>query len=102
VEDLAHDNDRYISDQAFKPWHFYSADFSVAFYDQDLTEKFESIQQYIDSHRDFFLAHGIESVYNVQAKPMRFPIAVLESDLDRSTILKSIAQRQWINSVEIQ
>jgi hypothetical protein len=62
VEDLAHDNDIYIGDNAFRPFGYYSADFNVAFYDQDLNEKFTSMQQYIEQHQEFFLARSIESV----------------------------------------
>lgn len=102
VEDLAHDNDRWISEDAFRPWNHYSADFNVCFYDKDLTEKYDSIQRYIDSHCEFFLARGIDSVYNVQAQPLRFPVAVLDSVLSRQSIIDQVSKHQWVYSVEIQ
>lgn len=102
VEDLAHDNDKYISQDAFRPFNHYSADFNVQFSDRDLTEKFKGIQSYIDYHKDFFLAHGITSVYNTQARPMRFPVADLIFDGNCEQLLASIAERQWVQQVTIE
>jgi len=102
VEDLAHDNDKYIGDDAFKPFGHYSADFNVQFYNQDLTEKYPRIQRYIDNHQDFFLAHNITSVYNTQAQPLRFPVADLIYTGDRSQLLSCIATRQWVQQVTIE
>jgi hypothetical protein len=101
VEDLAYDNDKYISSDAFRPFNHYSADFNVQFYDRDLAETYQSVQNYIDQHQDFFVAHGINSVYNVKAQPLRFPVADLEYSVDRDTLLSEIAQRQWVQKVTI-
>jgi hypothetical protein len=102
VEDLAHDNDKYIGDDAFRPFGHYSADFNVQFYNRDLTNKHKEIQQYIDNHRDFFLARGITSVYNTQARPLRFPVADLIYNGDRDQLLAQIAERQWVQQVTIE
>jgi hypothetical protein len=102
VEDLAHDNDKYIGDDAFKPFDHYSADFNVQFHDQDLTEKYPGIQHYIDEHQDFFLAHNITSVYNTQAQPLRFPVADLIYTGNRDQLLSCIATRQWVQQVTIE
>jgi len=77
AEDLAQDNDKYIGDDAFRPFDHYSADFNIQFYNRDLTERYGKIQKYIDQHRDFFLARGITNVYNTQARPVRLPVADL-------------------------
>lgn len=102
VEDLVHDNDKYISDDAFRPFSHYSADFNVAFYDRNLTEIYESVQHYIDQHQDFFVAHDIKSVYNVKAQPLRFPVADLVYAGDRKELLFQIAHRQWIHEVILE
>jgi hypothetical protein len=102
VEDLANDNDKYISDEAFCPFDHYSADFNVQFQDQDLTLKYGKIQKYIDQHRDFFLAHGITSVYNTQARPIRLPVADLIYDGSQEQLLAQIAKRQWVQQVTIE
>ena len=101
VEDLAHDNDIYIGDNAFRPFGYYSADFNVAFYDQDLNEKFTSMQQYIEQHQEFFLAHSIESVYNVKAQPLRFPVADLEYTGTQQELISQIRSRQLVREVNI-
>lgn len=102
VEDLAHDNDTYIGDDAFKPFSHYSADFNVAFYDRDLSEIYGSVQRYIDSQRDFFLAHNITGVYNIKAQPLRFPVAELVYAGNREELLFQIARRQWIYEITIE
>lgn len=100
VEDLAHDNDGYISEEAFKPFGYYSADFNVQFYHRDLSEIYGSVQSYIDQHSNFFLAHGITSVYNVKAQPLRFPVADLDYTGNREDLLFEIAKRQWIQEID--
>jgi len=102
AEDLANDNDKYIGDDAFRPFDHYSADFNVQFRDQDLTDRYGKIQKYIDQHRDFFVARGITNVYNTQARPVRLPVADLIYDGNQEQILAQIAQRQWVQQVTIQ
>lgn len=101
VEDLSHDNDIYIGDDAFRPFGYYSADFNVAFYDQDLNQKLPGMQQYIEQHQEFFLAHGIENVYNVQALPLRFPVADLEYTGSKDELISQIRSRQYVREVNI-
>jgi len=102
VEDLANDNDKYIGSDAFRPFSHYSADFNVQFRDQDLTPSYGNIQKYIDQHRDFFVAHGITSVYNTQARPVRLPVADLVNNSNQEQILAQIAKRQWVQQVSIE
>ena len=102
VEDLAHDNDAYIGDEAFKPFSHYSADFNVSFFNQDLDKKAPSIQQYINQHQDFFLAHHITNVYNARARPLRFPVADLKYAGDTKELLTQIARQQRVLEVNIQ
>jgi len=102
VEDLANDDDKYISDEAFRPFSHYSADFNVQFSDQDLELKYGKIQKYIDTHHDFFLAHNITSVYNTQARPMRLPVADLVNAGDHEQLLAQIAKRQWVQQATIE
>jgi hypothetical protein len=102
VEDLAHDNDIYIGDDAFRPFGHYSADFNVSFYNQNLNKKFFNMQQYIEKHQEFFLAHGIETVYNVQAQPLRFPVADLEYTGTQQQVISQIRSRQLVREVTVQ
>jgi len=102
VQDLALDNDKYIADEAFRPFDHYSADFSVQFCDRDLTQLHQQIQNYIVQHQEFFLARGIDSVYNINAQPLRFPVADLIYNGNRNQLLQQIAQRQWVHEVYIK
>jgi len=102
AEDLAHDNDEYIADEAFKPFDHYSADFNVQFGNRSLLKKYADVDNYICQHRDFFLAHGIKNVYNIKAQPLRFPVADLEYSGNKKDLLEKIAQRQQVQQVNIQ
>ena len=102
VEDLAHDNDEYIGEDAFRPFGHYSADFHVAFFNQDLSFKEPGMQQYIDQHQDFFLAHDITSVYNAIAQPLRFPVADLQYAGQPQQLIQEIARQQRVLKVTIQ
>jgi hypothetical protein len=102
VEDLAHDNDKYIADDAFCPFSHYSADFNVQFHDRNLSKIYGSVQHYIDQHQDFFVAQNITSVYNIKAQPLRFPVADLEYTGSREELLFQIARRQWVQQVTLE
>jgi hypothetical protein len=102
VDDLAYDNDIYISDEAFRPFGHYSADFNVAFHDRDATERYPQIQNYIEQHSDFFLAKGITSVYNIQAQPLYFPVADLEYSGDQIDLIQQIRDQQFVREVKLQ
>jgi hypothetical protein len=102
VEDLEQDNDKYIADDAFRPFSHYSADFNVQFHDRDLNQKHQRIQHYIDQHQEFFLAKNITSVYNVQAQPLRFPVADLIYSGNQQQLINEISQRQWVSNVELK
>lgn len=61
LEDLAIDNDKYIGDDAFKPWQYYSADFSVKFWQDDpllISELNAKIKQYYHDNQEFFESRG--------------------------------------------
>ena len=102
VEDLAHDNNKYIGEDAFRPFGHYSADFHVAFFNHDLSFREPGMQQYIDRHQDFFLAHGITSVYNAIAQPLRFPVADLQYTGQPQQLIQEIARQQRVLEVNIQ
>lgn len=102
VEDLAHDNDQYIAEEAFRPFSHYSADFNVQFHNRDLSTIYGQIQRYIDQHQEFFVAQNITSVYNIKAQPLRYPVADLIYDGNQERIIKEIARRQWVQEVVIE
>jgi len=103
LEDLAEDEDQYISDDAFRPWQHYSADFNVHFWtsnDRQRELKHAKIKQYYDKHYDFFSSRG----YEWSDPKLTFgsiPLADLETDLSEQEILNAIATRQQVNKVTV-
>jgi hypothetical protein len=105
LEDLARDNDRYIGDDAFRPFSYYSSDFVVRFFEYDtpaLDKTHASMQQYYTTHREFFHNRGFESFDNTQLQPLRFPVAQLIETMPRDQLLQEIAVRQQVTNIHIQ
>lgn len=100
-EDLCMDEDRYIADEAFKPFRHYSADFTVKFFDRDdrqVAERHAIMSTYFNEHRDFFESRGIGWGHNY-LKPGLIPLAEIKSDFD---VLKELQHRQFVLSVNFQ
>lgn len=99
--DLSLDNDAYIGDDAFRPYHFYSADFVVRFNDTDShqTEEIEKqMWKYYDQHRGFFESRGYHRDHPA-LKMGVFPVADLVSSLDQEAIIRQLRARQYVNRV---
>jgi hypothetical protein len=58
--------------------------------------------KYMQEHHEFFLARGIDTVYNTRALPLRFPLAQLVESVSRSALLAEIAKRQYITKVTLE
>lgn len=100
--DLATDNDRYIADEMFQPFNFYSADFNVKFYDtsvEEVQDKLILAHTYFECNQDFFHKHGFDKFDNPILLPLNFPVAKLETDLANNTIIQKIASTQYITQV---
>jgi hypothetical protein len=102
LEDLTQDQDQYIGDDAFQPWQRYSADFFVPFSNIDTRVKLPAMEHYLQQHQEFFVARGIENVYNTQALPMRYPVADLDDSRSETELIGLISQRQFITRVSIE
>lgn len=98
LEDLTEDNDQYISDNAFRPFDHYSADFNVKFTDE-ISGKVSRMEQYFNQHQEFFKSKGYNSFNNPKLLPLRFPVAELIITKDKDQIIADIAVRQHINQV---
>ena len=105
LEDLTQDNDKYISDKAFKPFNYYSADFVVRFFEESLDEiskKLKSMKQYYLSHQDFFQSHGITEFNDSKLLPFRLPVAQLVETMSREELLRRIQQQQYVTQVRLE
>jgi hypothetical protein len=103
LEDLAMDKDNYISNNAFKPFDHYSADFNVRFYDDTPTaEHLFNLQEYFQQHQDFFNKHGYKEFNHPRLLPLRFPVAELVETMPREKLLEEIKQRQLVTKVYLE
>jgi hypothetical protein len=99
LEDLAFDKDQYISESAFRPFGFYSADFAVRFFKTQVDSTLENMLQYYIKNQEFFNSQGFAKFEDPRLLPLRFPVAELIETLPRDQLLKEIAQRQSITKV---
>jgi hypothetical protein len=99
-EDLAIDNDHYISDNAFKPFNFYSADFNVKFYES--IPDIKNMINYYNQHSRFFRNHDINEFHDTRLLPLKFPVAELVTQYSREQLLNQIRQRQHVSKVYLQ
>lgn len=105
LEDLTQDNDNYISDEAFRPFNHYSADFNVRLHEETVAyaaEKLVRMQTYYNQHRDFFLEHGYTIFQDPRLLPLRYPVAELIETMPRQQLLAEIQQRQCVTKVYIE
>ena len=105
LEDLARDRDRYIGDDAFRPFSSYSSDFVVRFFERgqaSLDNTRASMQQYYTTHQEFFRSRGFESFDDTRLQPLRFPVAQLIETMPRDQLLQEIAARQQVTNIHIQ
>jgi hypothetical protein len=101
LTDLALDNDQYISDEAFKPFTYYSADFTVRFFQPKLDRLVQLrawVSTYYDQNKQFFLDRGLDKNHPL-LKPGLPPIADLDNAPDN--VLKLLASRQFVKSVNL-
>lgn len=105
LEDLSQDRDNYVSDNAFRPFNYYSADFAVRMYDetaQEVSTRLSKMQEYYNQHRDFFFEQGYTTFEDPRLLPLRFPVAELIESVSRDQLLSEIAQQQHITKIQLQ
>jgi len=101
LEDLATDNDRYIGDDAYKPFRHYTGDFVVRFFGSSReTWKANRLKMkaYYEKNKDFFDSRGLplSHPYN---RPGNIPLAdLIPKPFDPYTILR---QRQFVSKVTL-
>ena len=101
LEDLALDNDVYIADEAFKPMRFYTADFTVRYADsriEQVQERRALTKDYYQKHQDFFKERNLPFDHPY-LKMGKIPLANIDVDMDRASVLELIKTRQYVKSV---
>ena len=98
-EDLSKDNDKYIAPVAFQPFHHYSADFHVKFWqetDEWVQWKRSKMTEFYESHTAFFEERGLYHGHPMMKSGL-IPLAKLvDTDVD---IVNLLSERQWVKSV---
>jgi hypothetical protein len=105
LEDLTQDRDNYISDDAFKPFNHFSADFNVRMYEETvgyISDKLVRMQEYYKLHRDFFFDQGFTTFQDPRLLPLRFPVAELIETQPRDQLIETIKQYQHITEITLQ
>jgi hypothetical protein len=105
LEDLTQDRDNYISDEAFRPFQHYSADFNVRMHEETLpylSDKVLRMRQYFTQHREFFFEQGYASFEDPRLLPLRFPVAELISQQHPTELIAAVAEQQYITQVILQ
>jgi hypothetical protein len=100
VENLSIDNDKWIGDDAFKPFLHYSADFDVRLFNgiADITK----IREYFEQHRDFFAQRGINNYNDYRAQPYLYKVAQLKTTMTEQQILSTLANNQYVTDIYIE
>ena len=101
LEDLALDNDVYIADEAFKPLRYYTADFSVRFADsrpEQVEERRSLTKRYYAEHESFFKERELPFEHPF-LKMGKIPLANIDVDMDRASVLELLKSRQYVKSV---
>jgi hypothetical protein len=101
LEDLVRDKDEYIDDDAFKPWNYYSADFTVKFNDTSEEESTlidTQCEEYYFKNYQFFKKQGYP-IYTPQLKPGKIKLGELIYN-DRETIIEKIKQHQYVKNIK--
>jgi hypothetical protein len=101
LEHLSQDQDRYVSDSAFKPFRHISADFIVNYYDDDpaaMISKYDNMETYYRANEKFFIDRGLQ-----WGHPYLFPglIPVAEIETGSNDLINEIKTRQWVKSIKI-
>ena len=101
--DLWHDNDRYISAEAFKPQHWFAFDFTVRFTSHNASyfnQVENQIWTYFDQHTDMFSTLGYEK-HDPKLALGAITVAKLQQHQPHDVIMQMIDQHQIVKSISI-
>lgn len=104
LTDLWHDDDKYIHNDAFKPFDYFSADFAVTFTDDARTEKdtmVKEIWKYYKQNENFFKSKGYEYMDKRLTPAAILPVANLVY-YDKQSVIDNITTRQMIKAVRVE
>jgi hypothetical protein len=101
--DFWHDNDQYISAEAFQPHHHYCFDFTVRFAEFDKTHYDQQEQQiwhYFDQHTQLFSSLGY-SKHDPRLAMGGITIGKLQTTDSRADVIDQISRHQCLKSISV-
>jgi len=101
LEDLSKDDDHYISDEAYKPFRYFTADFVVSFF--TTSNKFRNknriqMKKYYDKHKEFFDKRDLP-LHHPYNRPGSIPLASLLPT--HINIIDDLCKRQMVSKVSL-
>jgi len=107
LQDLQRDDElgknKHASNDIFKPYDLFSADFTTMFYDQSEQEAIkenDDMWKYYDLHEEYFTKRGFKK-YDKRMNIGMLPVADLQTDYSNEEVLELLKDRQYIKKVEI-
>jgi hypothetical protein len=104
--EMAVDRDRYMADEMFRPFSYYSADFCVTLHTEPssvIEQRRHRTENYVKHNQMFFKRFGINSVDDVRVRPLKFKVAQLVYEpSDKDSIMSQIRENQYVQSVNIK
>ena len=103
LHDFWHDQDSFVSEEAFKPQHWFAFDFTVRFtnhsllYYQDMEQQ---IWQYFDANAELFQRLGYQR-HDPRLSLGAITVAKLVSSESKADIMANIDQHQQVKSISI-
>lgn len=102
IEDLYRDNDTYIEPEAFQPLQRYSADFTIFFFDTDISthkELLKNCKTYFNKNYKFFNNLGYPN-YDKNLHPGKIKLGNLIFN-NKDEIINKIKDRQYVKKVTL-
>jgi len=92
----------HATEDAFKPFDYFSADIHVKFYDSDPNEaKNEEIEMYnyYKKHKDYFIKRGY-AIDDIRLNIGMLPVADLKTSLSKQQVIDKLSEFQNIKSIK--
>jgi len=105
LDDLAVDEDNYVSAEAFQPYKHVSADFKIIFHEfaqNRIDDRLNKMKEYYARHIDFFQKLGYNSFYDPRLMFLFFPVAGLVENMPKEKLIDELRTRQQVMRVYLE
>lgn len=105
LDDLAVDEDNYVSAETFQPYKHVSADFKIIFHEfaqNRVDDRLNKMKEYYARHLDFFQKLGYNSFYDPRLMFLFFPVAGLVENMPKEKLIDELRTRQQVMRVYLE